>query len=34
MKYPTGWIDKYAITDASVHDSQALDDLLTDDDKD
>lgn len=28
------FIDKYAVTDASVHDSQPLDDLLTEDDKD
>lgn len=28
------FIDKYAITDASVHDSQPLDELLTEDDKD
>jgi len=27
------FIDKYAVTDASVHDSQALDDLLTEEDK-
>ena len=33
MKYPTGWIDNYKVTDASVHDSQPLDDLLTEDDE-
>jgi transposase, IS5 family len=27
------FIDKYAVTDASVHDSQPLDDLLTEEDK-
>jgi IS5 family transposase len=27
------FIDKYKVTDASVHDSQALDDLLEEEDK-